>query len=347
MTLVDNVRRYRVEQINDEHQSVWRQIQSQNDLLQHPLLCFEYAETLARVRDDVEVAVLFADSKPVGYFPYHRFRNTALPLGDTISDYHAVVVANDTTWNPCRLIQQLNLKSFHFDHLPTIQQEWKPFVHHTDPAYWVDLRDGLENYIKAKNVSSSMIKNIERKRRKLEREVGPIRFESVCHDIESLNQLVRWKQEHLRRQGFRNPFDQDWVYKFTRALSNSNTPTFSGMMSALYAGKHLVAGQFGCRTSNILCSWLPSYSPEFAGYSPGNLLVLELIKFAAQAGVKHIDLGRGENQQKALLANQKIWLAIGGIGTGLRQRLRTSLKKYGRLLTQRYPALKKQVRRVR
>jgi CelD/BcsL family acetyltransferase involved in cellulose biosynthesis len=56
---------------------------------------------------------------------------------------------------------------------------------------------------------------------------------------------------------------------------------------------------------------MTAYNRDFARYSPGRMLHLELIKAASELGIRCIDLGRGHEQYKLSFANGAIPLCEG------------------------------------
>jgi CelD/BcsL family acetyltransferase involved in cellulose biosynthesis len=223
-----------------------------------------------------------------------------------------------------------------------------PFHASTDPAYYMDIQDGFAQYAMCRKKSgSSVISQAERKKRKLQREIGDVRFEYHVADKEVLQQLVEWIEARIVRKGQRNPFGSPWVTELTNALYESQSDTFGGVLSALYAGDQLVSAHFGTRSATLLSSWLPGHSPNFERYSPGLLLTLEMAKSAAARGIRMIDLGRGENPSKIRLASSQQMLAIGEVETRPLKRVLNSSWHFARAASYRFPLLRSAIRALR
>jgi CelD/BcsL family acetyltransferase involved in cellulose biosynthesis len=150
----------------------------------------------------------------------------------------------------------------------------------------------------------SAITNIERKSRKLEREVGPLRFEWHDPRPQVLDTLRAWKTEQHRRTGVLEIFQHEWVNKMLEQLMRlpSNVPGeplgFQAPVSTLYAGDHLVALHFGLCTASTLHIWFPAYSEAYGAYSPGNVLLQKMAQAHAAHGGQRIDFGPGEERYK-------------------------------------------------
>jgi CelD/BcsL family acetyltransferase involved in cellulose biosynthesis len=59
-----------------------------------------------------------------------------------------------------------------------------------------------------------------------------------------------------------------------------------------------VASHFGLKCIRTLHYWFPAYNPEFSSYSPGRLLLKQIIQAGDQHGVSRIDRGTGDTPAK-------------------------------------------------
>jgi CelD/BcsL family acetyltransferase involved in cellulose biosynthesis len=150
-----------------------------------------------------------------------------------------------------------------------------------------------------------------RKTRKIEREIGPIRFELHTGDRSVLRQLLKWKSEQYRNTGVADVFSFHWTTALVENILARQEREFCGVLSAMFAGDRLVAAHFGMRSARVLHWWFPSYDGEFSQYSPGLILLVELIKSAAAEGVTRLDLGKGSERYKAAFQSGGIDLAEG------------------------------------
>jgi CelD/BcsL family acetyltransferase involved in cellulose biosynthesis len=140
---------------------------------------------------------------------------------------------------------------------------------------------------------------VGRRRRKLEREVGPV----VCEWQSSqpgndLRRLEEWKSGQYARDETWDRFAAPWIAEAVRRLAQSREPDCTGVLTALRAGDRLVAAHLGLLGRDRLSWWFPAYDPELGRYSPGLILLLSLIAEAAERAVPVIDLGRGEHSYK-------------------------------------------------
>lgn len=303
------------QQLTDEHYSRWAEIQQADSAIDNPSFCAEFTQLAASVRDDVEVAVLRHDHRIVGFFPFQRERrNVGVPVGSLLTDMHGVIVDRDVAWDPMRLIRDCGLMAWEFDHLVTSQRGFGPFLKCVEDAPYMDLRGGFEAYVEQlRSRGSSTVKRARSKSRKIEREVGPLRFEMRDADPAAFDAVIDWKRQQVATFDCQDIFAEEWVVEMLKQACQTQTANFSGAVASLYAGDQLVASLIGMRSAHVLSSWIPTLNPEFSKYSPGLLLHLELAKQAATEGIERIDLGRGENQMKSSLRSDGLRLGMGAV----------------------------------
>ncbi len=295
--------------------STWADLQEADPAVDSAFFRPEYALAAEASRGGVEVALLREDSELVGFFPFERDdRNIGRAVAWRLSDAHGVIVRPGVSWNPLNIVRAAGLVAWKFDHLVASQEPFQPFHYWVDQAPYMDVSDGYESYhAERRRSGTSLIRQAERKRRKLDREIGPVRFEYHTLDQDVFSALLDWKSAQLERWKIFDVFRVDWVVELLRVLCRAQSPGFSGVMSALYAGDTLTAVHLGLRSHTILCSWIPTLNPEYQRYSPGLILHLELAKSAEEYGITRIDLGRGSNPLKRSLSSGNIELAIGSV----------------------------------
>jgi CelD/BcsL family acetyltransferase involved in cellulose biosynthesis len=298
----------------------WRQVQDSSTELDSPFLTPQFAVAVARVRPSTRVAVLSDASGVAGFFPYERRRwSTASALATGLSDVQALVVAPTTELNLRTVLRACGISVWGFDHLlghqaGLIGTASARAVPEQSPA--IDLRDGFEMYEqRQRRLSSSLFQSTARKRRKLERDHGPVRLLLHSPEPSHLAQVLRWKSSQYRRTGRRDRFADPATVSLVHELFECQEPTFSAPLTVLMAGDRLVAGHLGLRSGSTLAWWFPAYGPEFSAYSPGLILTLELARAMPAAGLSLLDLGKGDEPYKDRLQNLRIPLLRGSAAT--------------------------------
>jgi CelD/BcsL family acetyltransferase involved in cellulose biosynthesis len=278
--------------------ATWRAIQSRHTVFASPYFCPEFVQAVAAVRNDVRIVVIENAGRPVGFFPHQRSAwGAGRPVGGALSDYHGVIAEGGSQWSVPELMRAARLPRWSFDHLVD-DREFALYVRKRAQSLQIDLRQ-----------LPSAPPGIDRKARKLAREVGTLSFS--LHEAGLLERLVEWKRAQYRRTGVIDAFGVEWTAALLRRIMALEGDSFAGVCSVLRAGDRIVAVHAGMRSREVLHWWFPAYDPQFAAYSPGILLILRIAQAAAAAGIRTIDLGKGDSRYKASLANRAAPLVEG------------------------------------
>jgi len=287
----------------------WDEIRRANPSLGSPFLSAGFARAVGAVRDDARVALL-----PDAFFAFQSHGDGAgMPIGATICDAQAVIAARDFNFDACELVHACGMSSWTFDHVITSQLPFVPFHASEHAAPVIDMSSGHDAYLGAVRAQSrDVLTQVARRRRKLEREVGPVTCQWNSTNPSDLTTLFAWKSAQYARTGEWDRFDQPWIEQLVRGLAEANDdPELDGVLTTLHAGDRLVAAHFGLRSGRRLSWWFPTYDPEFGRYSPGLALLLDLTTLACDRGIDLIDLGRGEHSYKLRVANRTDHVAQG------------------------------------
>ncbi len=297
----------------------WRAMQAALPELGNAFLAPAFARAVDRVRADVRVGVLSDGADLVGFLPFHRGpMRRGRALGTGFVDRQALVAGGPLGplgITPPDVIRACGLDVWEFDHLVAAER-WPlgaPGAHRLASPV-MDLAAGFGAYLDGRRtVAGGTIASVLRKRRKLQREHGPVQVVVGADDHGALALLERWKSAQYRRTARRDRFAQPWLAALVDDLFSTDEPGCCGMLSLLLAGDRPVAGVFGLYGDGTLSSWFPAYDPAYAAYSPGMVLFLGLAEAAAGAGIDRIDLGKGDEAYKAVLADASVEVAEGTV----------------------------------
>ncbi len=293
----------------------WTEIQQSNAVYASPYFCPAFTLATSKVRDDVRVGVIEEGNRVIGLFPHQRrWDRTARPVGLRLSDYHGVVAELGARWNAEALLRACGVVRWQFDHLPASQAQFESWFTATSISPVAEVCDGYEVFqARLEKAGRKQIREAERKRERLAEEVGAVRFVPHTQDPMVLQTLMGWKSEQcMRTDGF-DFFTLDWCRNLLEELHRVQTEEFGSSLSCLYAGDRLVAAHFALRSQSVWHSWFPAYDVDHGAYSPGSILLLELIKHAASIAVNHIDFGKDMSRYKRRYMTNAIPLAEGCI----------------------------------
>jgi CelD/BcsL family acetyltransferase involved in cellulose biosynthesis len=305
----------RGEELTREDARLWSGLQEADDRFANPYFSAQYTRAVASVRDDVFVGVLQDGGRTVGFFPFQRDEaGVGRPVGGKLSDYQGVLIADDVRWTAEELLDGCGLARWEFNHLLASQRPFHRYHTRLRSSPAIDLSDGYEAYaIERRRGGSHVIGKVEALRRKIEREVGTLRYAAHTTESDVLGDLMNCKSAQYRRRGVPDIFSYPWVVNLLRLIHATQSEEFAGMLSALYAGDELIAAHFGMRSRTVWHYWFPCFRRKFAAYSPGLVLLLEMIRSAPSLGVKLIDFGKGDNLYKQRFMNTAIPIAEGAV----------------------------------
>lgn len=302
------------DQLDSELVRDWERLQAGSDALQSPFYAWQFTQIMARHRDDVSVATFQDEHGISGILPFHRQKlKVAAPVGAQISDYQGIIGHLPANLNAKDALKELGLAAYDFNHVPRDQGLFERAAFRFTHSPRVDLRAGLTDWRNTVLAQTSSLKNIERKRRKIERELGSLRFCVHDTDRRAWDAFVLWKRAALEEQGNSGFLTDAWLNAVIEDIRDTQTAEFSGAFSTLYAGDTLVAAHFGMCSRTVWHWWFPTYSSDYQKYSPGLILLLFCIEHAAEAGFSELDFGRGTQRYKRELSNAQRNLCEGAI----------------------------------
>jgi CelD/BcsL family acetyltransferase involved in cellulose biosynthesis len=295
----------RAANLSPEDRALWARLQAQDPHLDTAYFRPELLALVAQCRPGCEVAVMEDGGRTVGFLPFHRGRGgIALPFADSLTDFQGALIEPGAAWNLDDLLRGCGLKALHWDHVVpgAAQAPFDPYRCATADSPFMDVSQGYEHYKqhRARPKANEYVQ-AERKMRKAEREVGPIRLEPFSTDPAHLRTLIEWKVAQYLRTRTRNVFNQRWVLDLLERVWQTEGEHLRGALSALYIDEELAALHFGMLSGGVLHSWFPAYRAELAQWSPGLMLLIELARIAPPLGVRRIDLGKGPETYKTNL----------------------------------------------
>jgi CelD/BcsL family acetyltransferase involved in cellulose biosynthesis len=304
-----------IDRLAPDERQAWHEIQAASPAHSSPYFRLEFAEAVAKVRADVEVAVLSRSGQTVGFFPFQRGKlNLGKPLGGKLSDYHGLLLRDGVEFSPAKLLGACRLAAWDFDHLVGPIGTLEPYVAFRASSPQLDLSAGYEAYAQGrKQAGSDTVARSRQKLRKLQREVGPLTFHADTHDEAAYTQLLAWKSAQYLRTGLADVFSFPWTGALLQCLREHTGADFSAPLSVLRAGERLVAAALSLRSRGVLHCWFNAYDPDLSAYSPGVLFLLQLAEQAQSMGIHTIDLGRGDERYKLSLASRCIEVCEGSL----------------------------------
>ena len=301
-------------ELGESEIAAWHSMQRATPSLDNPYLSPEYAVAVGRFRSGARVAVLSEGQSVTGFFPFERRRlGIGVPICGWLTPCQGMIHVPGAEWDPRELLRGCRMPAWRFDCLLADQKPFMAYHSGVTPSAIIDLSGGFEAYYeKLRLKSPRFCKEIERRARKLERELGELRVVADSRDTGVLHKLLAWKSEQYRRTSHVDRFEQRWLVELLEDLLATSSDHLTGVLSALYAGDELVAAQFGLRAGTLLVGWFTGYDPSLGKYSPGLIHTKGLAEEMAAAGIRSIDMGGGaKNYYKETMKSHNSYTAQG------------------------------------
>jgi len=301
-------------ELTTEQVDLWSGMMNSQDLTDSPFFHPEYVITLGRFREAVRVGIVKENERPVAFFPFEQHGETGRPLGVKLCDFQGIVSSPGTVLDARELLIGCGLKTWHFDHVVASQPEFKKWHLRLEDSPYLDLSHGFDAYVaQQKQAGHKTIPRIKRKRRKIEREIGSLRFDWHSTDRAVFETLLKWQSAQRKQTGTFDILQFDWVVQTLDAIRQIEGEDFGGTLSTLHINDTLASVYLNMRTTTVLHQWFSAYNVTFSKYSPGHIHNLAVMQVAAERGIKRIDMGRGDEPYKKSIGSGTISVAEGAV----------------------------------
>ncbi len=299
----------------------WAALQAADPSLDSPFLSPHWPRAVARAQGPenadrgLRVAVLGGLNDPRGFIAARVGAFTAMPAGAPMCDYQGLVAEPGLQVDPRAIAEAFGVGRFDFSHMLEDQTPFAPLARGREDSFVIDVGDGYAAYeAERKAAGVSALKDTDKKRRKVERELGPVTFTAFSRSRADFDQLVAWKQAQWQATGQTDLFAAGWPLRLVQNLFQSRDPDFGGVMFTLHIGETLAAAQMDLRGGRNIHSWIISHDPQFERYSPGMLLFQEILRWMDDTPYSRLDLGAGDYRFKRELSNVRVGVTHGFIG---------------------------------
>ncbi len=261
------------------------------------------------------IAVLRDQGRAVGFLPARLSRFAAQPVGAPMCDYQGAAVEAGYRFDPRAVVRAFGVHRLDFDTQIASQLEMTPYMRGRAASHVVCLREGYDAYAaNRKAAGSNVLVDCARKRRKLTREMGEVRFTAASTSQADFDAMIAWKRQRYAESRQTDIFNAGWTGRLLQNLFADPLGEVSGQLFTLHAGSTLLATHYALTDGRALHAWFIAHDEEAARYSPGMILIADILQWAAARGISEFDLGTGGYRFKHSLANLQRETAFGYVG---------------------------------
>jgi CelD/BcsL family acetyltransferase involved in cellulose biosynthesis len=295
----------------------WRELQRTNRAWDSPFLspCWARSVEAARGDDSLRVVVVSHRGEPRAFMSATTGRMTAIAAGGAMCDYEGFVGDPGPDFDPRQLLAALGVGRYDFSHILEEAHVFAPYGRGESRSWIIDLPDGYEAYAAGRRAEGvSALKEFDRKRRKVEREIGPTRFTARATSRADFERMIVLKRDQYHATGQTDVFAAGWTLRLVEALFGLEAPGYGGQLFTLHFGDALAAVQFHLVSDHTIHAWMIAHEPAFERYSPGLLLFQDILRSMDGGPYNRLDLGYGDYRFKRELSNHQQTLIHGFVG---------------------------------
>jgi CelD/BcsL family acetyltransferase involved in cellulose biosynthesis len=302
--------------LTESERAAWAERLAASPECRSAFLSPQYADAVARSGNDVAVMIGYDRAVPVWFMPLQRHTGwigrfgVFEPAGGVMTDYFGAVGSSRVMASSGAICRASGgrVAAILFTHLDEAQQRFglagdeprvglRTRIGDSAEAYWESLRQK----------DKKLVQDTGRREKKLARERGDVTFEwQSSHRDADLQALIRLKTAQYTRTGKASaPLFEGRNLRLLERLASSADEECEGVLSSLRCGGRLIAAHFGLRCRDALHVWFPVYDADYAGYSPGRILLKHIIEHAPRHGVCLLDRGEGDTPAKRDFANEE------------------------------------------
>lgn len=294
----------------------WRALQAADADVAGPFFAPEWAGAVERARGGVRIAVQYDAQGLAAVLPIGRGRFTAGAPGGPLADYDGLIARRGAEVDMPGLLMAMGVARYDFAHAPASQPMLAAGMRGRGVSWRVDAGRGWAAYqATLKSRKSDLVRDVGKRLRRIEREVGPVEFRFADADANAFAAMLRWKREQYAATRQTDVLARPWTQRLLGELSETRGDVFGGLFSTLRAGDQLLAGHFGLYANGVLHAWFIAHDTAFARFSPGMVLMGELTRALCEgAGWREFDLGSGDYAFKARLCDAGRDVGYGFVG---------------------------------
>ncbi len=297
----------------------WLALQAADPGLDSPFLSPRWSRTVEHAKggDDpgLRVVVVYEGDVARAFMAVRVQAFTAMAPGAPMCDYQGLVAETGFRLDPRDLVHALDVGRLDFSHILADQPAFARYQRGTDRSLIAHMPDGYEAYAaERKTAGVGILKDLDKKRRKVEREVGKAVFNADSRSLSEFEQLLSWKRAQLRATNQTDLFATPWTGRLLRDLFESRDPEFGATLFTLHIADRLAAAHLHLRGTKVIHAWMIAHDAELERYSPGLLLFQDILRWMDATPFNRLDLGPGDYRFKRELSNAHRDIAHGFVG---------------------------------
>jgi len=218
----------------------------------------------------------------------------------------------------------------------------------TVASYQAIFKDGWEDY-KNTSINKKILADSKRQRRRLT-EIGAIDFKMLSSEEEIkeiTNKMFEFKQQRYKEMNVLNVLKNEEHKNFYKKMPTAIGSIGKIHCSALYLDDEIIALHWGVETQKVFYYLMPAHSGDtWSKFSPGKLLLEELMKVCANKNIMCFDFTAGDEPYKRIWTNSNFVLGESLKAFSVKGKLYIFLISIKEIFN-KYPLLKKLYNKIK
>lgn len=298
---------YRPQELSAEQWQIYASLRDARSVYDDPFFDPDFARLVGEVREDTRIGFASDKSGVFAVWALHiRPGNWARPIGAPFSDWNGPVVAENTTLTAQEILSGFDLSGMTTQGFQPLNGDPTQGLD-CDSAYMADLSDGWDSFRSEQEQRwPKHFKKMRRVFRNVERDFSGVQFEFDDQREQSFQSVMALKRKQYARTGYYDVLNAEWTRDLFDRLRHFEGPRLRARLSSLSFDDQFSSGEFNLQSDSVLHGWITAFDQRFSKYSPGNMLMQEVMAQMADAGLSIYDAGPGLDHYKRHYSNAQL-----------------------------------------
>jgi CelD/BcsL family acetyltransferase involved in cellulose biosynthesis len=282
-----------------------------------PLFSPQLARFLAFLRQDTKLITAYSGDELVAFWPVHlRPGGWARPIAGPFSDWHAPLIDPSQDLDAMELLADAGISGITVSAYKP--EPGEPLRAGTRTgAHLSVINSDIDTWMEhQRSLHARHFKKTRQKRKHIERDFKSVVYNLDDRSDETFETILRLKRAQYAATGRHDVFSAPWARAFANGLRQHGTPQLHLRVVSLHLDGRFAAGEAMLCSPTVAHGWLTAYDPDFGNYSPGFLIVEEILNDMPSRGQSIYDAGPGQDYYKKYYTNVMTPVDQGVLRTG-------------------------------
>lgn len=290
-----------------EQWQIYAALRDARSIYDDPFFDPDFARLVGEVRSDTRIGFASDNDGVFAVWPLHiRPGNWARPIGSPFSDWNGPILSQDTELSPQEILAGFDISGMTTQGFMPVDFNATPDLERVG-ASLTDLSAGWDAFISDQQKRwPKHFKKMRRVTRNVARDFTERTFTWDDQSDANFDRLIDLKQRQFLRTGYHDVLKAPWTRALFDRLRSFEGPRLRTRLSTLSYDGQFAAGEFNLQSDTVLHGWITAFEQRFGNYSPGHMLLQEILAAMCEAELRLYDAGPGLDHYKRHYANMQV-----------------------------------------